>query len=154
MIQLDRILVATDFSEHARMAFDYAVELARTFDAELLLCSVVEGPSLLSQVPPGGEAYFPPNLTDLLKQSAQETCEKLLQQAGLTKARILTPAGTPFVEIVRTARDENADLVVVGTHGRGAIAHALLGSVAEKVVRSAPCPVLTVRRGEHDFIHA
>ncbi len=60
--------------------------------------------------------------------------------------------GSPFFEIVRAAKREDADLVIVGTHGRGAIAHVLLGSVAEKVVRKAPCPVLTVREGVHDFV--
>jgi nucleotide-binding universal stress UspA family protein len=153
MIQLDRILVATDFSEHARLALDYAAELARAFDAELLLCSVVEAPTVLSQVPPSGEGYFPPNLTALLTQSAQEACAKLLAEVKLARSRILILEGTPFVEIVRAARDEQVDLVVVGTHGRGAVAHLLLGSVAERVVRKAPCPVLTVRRGEHNFIH-
>ena len=57
-----------------------------------------------------------------------------------------------FVEIIKAARSEDADLIVIGTHGRGAVAHMLLGSVAEKVVRKAPCPVLTVREGEHDFV--
>ncbi len=60
--------------------------------------------------------------------------------------------GTPFVEIVRYAKDNNVDVIVMGTHGRGAIVHMLLGSVAEKVVRKAPCPVLVVRDQEHDFV--
>ena len=60
--------------------------------------------------------------------------------------------GHPFVELVRYAKDNAIDLIVVGTHGRGAIAHILLGSVAEKVVRKAPCPVLVVREPEHDFV--
>jgi len=61
--------------------------------------------------------------------------------------------GAPVLRIIEYARDESIDLIVIGTHGRGAAAHLLLGSVAEKVVRKAPCPVLTVRTGEHGFVH-
>jgi nucleotide-binding universal stress UspA family protein len=61
--------------------------------------------------------------------------------------------GFPFVEILKHAKESNADMIVMGTHGRGAIAHMLLGSVAEKVVRKASCPVLTVRHPEHEFVH-
>lgn len=152
MIQIDRILVATDFSDHARVALNYGAELARVFDAEVLLCSVVERPDLISQIPPSGEGYFPPNLVEQHKEQAQARCEKLLAEANVARSRVLITSGAPFYEIVQMARDENADLVVVGTHGRGAVKHILLGSVAEKVVRKAPCPVLTVREGEHDFI--
>ena len=60
--------------------------------------------------------------------------------------------GPPFLEIVRYAQEANIDLIVLGTHGRGGLAHMLLGSVAEKVVRKAPCPVLTVRHPEHEFV--
>ena len=60
--------------------------------------------------------------------------------------------GTPFIEIVRYARDNDIDLLVLGTHGRGAIAHMLMGSTAEKIVRKAPCPVLTVRPEAHEFV--
>ena len=106
----------------------------------------------VSQLPPTGESYFPPNYEELQRQVAQQESEKALRAAGLSGARTLIVAGTPFVEIVRTARAEGADLIIIGTHGRGAVAHALLGSVAEKVVRKAPCPVLTVRQGEHEFV--
>ena len=61
--------------------------------------------------------------------------------------------GTPFAEIVRCARDKDIDLIVMGTHGHTGLAHMLLGSVTEKVVRKAPCPVLTVRHPEHEFVH-
>ena len=64
---------------------------------------------------------------------------------------MLVEIGTPFVEVVCVARKEDIDLIIVGTNGRRAVAHMLRGSVAEKVVRKAPCPVLTIRQGEHDL---
>ena len=67
-------------------------------------------------------------------------------------AEIVTLIGSPFLEIVSYAKAKDIDLIVMGTHGRGPIAHMLMGSVAEKVVRKAPCPVLTVRHPEHEFI--
>jgi universal stress protein A len=79
-------------------------------------------------------------------------CEQVLAAAGLSHARVLLLHGSPAREIIRAAAAENVDLVIVGTHGRGAIVHLLLGSVAERVVRTAPCPVLTVRSGEHEFV--
>ena len=65
---------------------------------------------------------------------------------------VVTRVGKPFVEIIHHARDHDVDLIVIGTHGRGAVQHALLGSVAEQVVRTSPCPVLTVRHPEHEFV--
>jgi nucleotide-binding universal stress UspA family protein len=152
MIRIQKILVGIDFSEHAGMALKYAAEFARMFDAEVIACHVVEPPDMISQLPPGGEFYFPPNLTQSQQQSALAQCETLLAEAGVSRGRVITPAGSPFLEIVRAAKEEDVDLIVVGTHGHGAIAHILMGSVAERVVRKASCPVLTVRSGEHDFL--
>jgi nucleotide-binding universal stress UspA family protein len=152
MILIQKILVGIDFSEHAGVALKYAAEFARTFNAEVIACHVVEPPDMLSQLPPGGEFYFPPNLTQTQQESSQTQCERLLAEAGVARGRVITPAGSPFLEIVRAAKEEDADLIVMGTHGRGAVAHILMGSVAERVVRKAPCPVLTVRSGEHEFV--
>jgi nucleotide-binding universal stress UspA family protein len=152
MISLKKILVADDFSEHSEVALHYAAEFAKAFQADVIVCHVVEGATILSQMPPGGEAYFPPNLTEVQEQTARGQFAERLPQAGLPDAVVEIPVGKPFVEIVRLAKERNADLIILGTHGRGAIAHVLLGSVAEKVVRKAPCPVLTVRQGEHEFV--
>lgn len=152
MIDLKRILVATDFSQHSQVALNYAAAFAKAFKAEVILCHALEKPDFLSQLPPVAEGYFPPNLGELQEQHARVQCEQVLAAAGLSQARVLLVHGNPAGEIARAAKDEDADLIIVGTHGRGALAHILLGSVAEKIVRFAPCPVLTVRSGEHEFV--
>lgn len=152
MISITKIMMADDFSEHSDVALQYAAEFAKAFDAEVLVCHVVESASLLSEVPPSGEGYFPPNLVELQSKAAREQCEKRLAESGIARSSIHIREGKPFVEIVRLAKEQDVDLVILGTHGRGAVAHMLLGSVAEKVVRKAPCPVLTVREGEHEFV--
>jgi nucleotide-binding universal stress UspA family protein len=152
MIQLTRLLAAVDFSPHSDVVLQYAAEFSRMFGSEVLLCHVVEGAHLISQLPPMGEAYFPPNLSEVQERQARKEFEGLLSQYAFANSRVVLPVGSPFVEIVRLAREESVDLIVIGTHGRGPIAHMLLGSVAERVVRKAPCPVLTVRRGEHEFV--
>jgi nucleotide-binding universal stress UspA family protein len=145
-----KILVPTDFSETADTALYYAKELARQFGAELHLLHVVEDPMLLAGWTPmaatpapevGAEAAaLREELTNLL--SADERAE--LKTGVHVIAGELT--GTA---ISHYAVEGEFELIVMGTHGRGAVAHALLGSVAEKVVRSAPCPVLTIRHSAH-----
>ena len=152
MINLKRILVATDFSEHSNVAVKYATALAQAFDSEVILCHVVESPDLISQIPPTGEGYFPPNFQEQQRKAAEEECAKIIADSGIKNGRSLIVEGSAFFEVIRAAKAEDVDLIIVGTHGRGAIAHVLLGSVAEKIVRKAPCPVLTVREGEHEFV--
>ncbi|MBS0264175.1 MAG: universal stress protein [Planctomycetes bacterium] len=152
MIDLKRILTATDFSEASKVALKYVTAFAKAFNAEVILCHVLEYPDLLAGLPPVSEGYVPPNLAEIHEQQARVHCEQILAEAGLSNARLLLLQGSPAREISKAATDEQADLIIVGTHGRGAIAHLLLGSVAEKVVRMAPCPVLTVRPGEHEFV--
>ena len=152
MIQLKKIVAAVDFSAHSDIVLKYAAEFSQAFGAKVVLCHVIAKADTLSQLPPTGEGYFPPNYEELQRQAAEKEAQRAIGAAGLKEASLTIVAGTPFVEIVKLARSENADLLIVGTHGRGAVAHALLGSVAEKVVRKAPCPVLTVREGEHEFV--
>ena len=149
MIDLKRILAATDFSQPSQLALRYAAAFAKAFGAEVILCHVLEKPDFLSSLPPGGEAYLPANLAELQEKHARVQCEQVLAEAGLSQARLLLLHGSPAGEIIRAAAAESVDLIIAGTHGRGAIAHLLLGSVAERIVRTATCPVLTVRSGEH-----
>lgn len=149
MITLKKILVPTDFSEHSAKAMQYGAELAAKFGAELHLLHSIEATPIMY-----GEGAFYPTETDAEIEAAavkQLDDVKLDSTADLTVKRH-AKHGHPFVEIVRYAKDNEVDLIIIGTHGRGAIAHMLLGSVAEKVVRKAPCPVLVVRDEEHDFV--
>lgn len=144
MLTLKRILVPTDFSECSDAAVQWSLELAREFDATLHLLHVVEDPGSSSAAAAG----FPLPLGEILDQFQAEGRKRLLQAVPEeARARVIVacPVASPVAEILRYAQDEAIDLVVMGTHGRGFIAHALIGSVAERVVRRAPCPVLTVR---------
>lgn len=150
-INLNHILAATDFSEVSSAALAYAFDLAEKFDARVTLVHVSHEPLIL---PPTDESYVPP-VPDLesLEKDARSRLEKAAEPArkrGI-EVDVRWAHGTPFVEVVREAREREVDLIVAGTHGRGPITHLLLGSVAENIVRQAPCPVLTVREGEHRF---
>lgn len=151
MIELKRILAPTDFGDSSKSALRYAVAFADQFGAAVDLLHVVEPP------PPGVLMSYVP--LDDLKKTMLSEAEKNLEELHAEWAEYCFPVtkavveGYPFVEIVKYAREHNVDMIVLGTHGRGAVSHMLIGSVAEKVVRKAPCPVLTVRSPEHEFIH-
>ncbi len=153
MIALKSILVATDFGEASGAALAYGRELARTFGATLHVLHVADD----VYVRLGGDAYMAvlPELQRDLEVAAQKQLDELLIDNDPVplpvKSAVLTSSATAAA-IVQYARDLDIDLIVVGTHGRGAMAHLLMGSVAERVVRSASCPVLTVRHPEHDFV--
>lgn len=152
MIQLRRILLATDFSEYSKPATNYACAFAEKFGAELHLLHVVQ--DFVALVPEPGLAFPPPsNLEQEIVAGAERGLAAYLDptwEVGKTIVRAVRQ-GTPFVEIVRYAKENTIDLIVIGTHGRSALAHVLLGSVAERIVRKAPCPVLTVRPSGHEF---
>lgn len=160
MIALKRILVATDFSESSVAALKYGVGLARTFGATLHVLhaagrhdlevmverQLVIDKFLHDSTAADGHANAARELMgDLLtaEEHAAVRAEFVLRACG--------PAG-PWAEIVRYAKERDLDLIIVGTHGRGMLGHLLMGSVAEKVVRMAPCPVLTVRHPQHEFV--
>lgn len=148
------ILVATDFSEAGDAALTYAKSLASAFGASIHVLHVLEDLAAHAWTT---EVYVAalPGVHEEMEKQARERLDATLTPAEREtfKATLTLRTGSAFVEIVRHARDIKADLLVMGTHGRGAIAHMLLGSVAERVVRKAPCPVLTVRMPEHEFVH-
>lgn len=153
MIHLKKILVPTDFSEFSNHALRYGGELARRFDAELHLLHVIDD-SITVPDPLMGAPASDAEIRDL-QRAAEDALGKLAADAALKDVRIapcVVLTGSPFVGIVRHARENNVDLIVIATHGRTGLAHAMLGSTAERVVRKAPCPVLTVRPNGHDFV--
>jgi nucleotide-binding universal stress UspA family protein len=149
-----RILLPTDFSELAACALPYARGLADAFDSQFHCLHVVDdvyqywsaaGPEGIPVGPPPEEfvALGERRMKDFAAEHLQG-----LDPAATTAVRV----GRPFAQIISYARENKIDLIVMGTHGRGAIAHMLLGSTTEKVVRKAGCAVLTARQGEHDFV--
>ena len=143
------VLVPVDFSDTSHHALDYARALAEPFNATLHVLHVVVDP--YSQ-PWAAEAGLDlPKLVETWKANAERRLGELPLETA--NAQLVTRVGEPFVEIVRYAQVYDIGLIVMGTHGRGPIGHMLLGSVAEKVVRKAPCPVLTVRHPDHHFEH-
>jgi len=152
MIDLKKILVPTDFSEYSQRALCFACSLAEKFHAELHLLHVLQ--DFVALVPEPGMAFPPPgDYLEEMRQNAQRSLEKLPPDDWNIQVSISRSVrqGPPFLEIVRLAKDENFDLIVIGTHGRSGLAHVLLGSVTEKVVRKASCPVLTVKDENHHF---
>lgn len=141
-----RILCPVDFSETARVAMDTAIELAARFDSELLLVHAYPIPGYT--FPDGSAVASSRMLQELSDEAARhlEEWRELAVKAGAKKVTVETAVGDPAGEIVRAANEKKVDLVVMGTHGRTGIEHALMGSIAERVVRRAKCPVLTVRK--------
>ena len=153
MIRIQNVLVATDFSEPSEAALNYGRELARSFHATLHVLHVTD--SIYAQY--GGEAYSValPELQGEIEDSARKELESLLNDEDRRDFRakpVLITALAKAAAIVDYARQNTIDVIVMGTHGRGAISHLLMGSVAERVVRTAPCPVLTVHHPEHEFV--
>lgn len=142
---IKNILVPMDFSECADAALNYATELARRFDAHLQLFHVVALPVLY---PTGSELATAPlfEMTASAEAHARRSLDERAQRLGLPAGRVdvRTIVGMPVTEILDAVQKEHIDLIVMGTHGRGMLDHLLLGSVAERVVRKSPVPVLTV----------
>jgi nucleotide-binding universal stress UspA family protein len=153
MINLKRILVPTDFSDHSHNALRYGAAFAEKFAAELYLLHVFQD---LAVSQPEAVTVGAPIVAPLeqFMAAAQTALERLIRDNNLGRLAVHPEvrAGAPFDQIVQFAVDKDIDLIVMGTHGRGWLAHVLLGSVTEKVVRKAPCPVLTVRPAEHEFV--
>lgn len=150
---LKTILVPTDFSEASEAALEYAQGLAAAFGASIHIVHVTE--DLLAHAW-SAEVYVAsmPNLREEIDKEARDRLAAMMSDDARVRFNVTSAvvAGNPFLEIVRYAKANSIDLIVIGTHGRGPIAHMLLGSVAEKVVRKSPCPVLTVRSAQHEFV--
>lgn len=154
MISLKNILVATDFGEASDAALTYGRALARCFRAHLHVLYVCENVFTRGL---GSDAYVAvfPDLQKDVEDTSRKQLDELLtdeDRQDLSATAVVLTSNMPAASIVQFAKDADIDLIVMGTHGRAAVAHLLMGSVAEKVVRTAPCPVLTVRHPEHEFV--
>lgn len=144
---IKRILFATDFSRWARRAEDYACALACSWRASLTVLSVAEFMPGLNPAYPVNQQY----LAELLKQASAQLVD-LKARAERRGIAVTTrmATGIPSEEVITAARAEDSDLIIVGTKGKTGLEHVLLGSIAERVIRGAPCPVLTVRTEPED----
>jgi len=152
VIKLKKVLVPTDFSESARHALTYGISFAREYEAELTLLHVVENLTV-------GYAsdLFPVPMAEVFQEISGYARTELAKLGEEARAKNVTVAevvvqGKPSAEIMRFARETEVDMIVLGTHGKGMLDQALFGSTTERVVRRAPCPVLTVRLAEHEFV--
>ena len=147
MPSINRILCATDFSDASKHAYAYAIDLAARLQSELLLIHAYQIPTYTL---PDGMVEVPVEVESNIKKRLSEQLAEFLgsvdSQGVRVESRLLD--GVPYVEIIHAARELKADLIVVGTHGRTGLAHLLLGSVAERVVRTSDVPVLTIRTPE------
>ena len=152
-ITIQRILVPIDFSEHSKNALKYALPFAENFKASIDLLYVVE-PTIYPADFSFGQIGFP-NVEEELRTRGSNELENLMTKeiAGKVDSRKIVRTGKPFYEINQYASEENISLIIIATHGHTGMEHILFGSTAEKVVRKAPCPVLVVRYGEHEFVN-
>jgi nucleotide-binding universal stress UspA family protein len=144
IFKLQKILVPIDFSDCSKKALAYAIPFARHFGAELNLLHVVEPfPAVPEMAPYDAETI----------EEGRLELEALQKSPGdAVPCTTLVRNGAPPSKITSAARELDADLIVISTHGRKGLSRVFLGSTAERVVRSAPCPVLIVRESEHEFL--
>lgn len=146
MSEIKRMLVPTDFSPASEIAFTYAIDMAVRQDATIHLLHVIDDASFATAYPDG----FYVELPGLRAQLTDEAMRRLEEMAARSAAANVTATlevavGRPSRVLIERAKERGTDLIVMGTHGRSGFAHLVLGSVAERVVRTAPCAVLTVR---------
>lgn len=145
MKPFDKILIAIDFSENSELAFDYAMTMATQFNSQLTIMHVINEPVDL-------RGFYVPHISfEQLEKEIEESAAKMMETFCSTKLgsfsnfQKIIVSGIPYEEITRKADEIGASLIILGTHGRTGLDHILFGSTAERVVRSAVCPVMTIR---------
>ena len=141
-MEINRILCATDFSDSSKYALEYAAAIAVRHQATIELLHVMEPSAYSGEKLESDELTFAQKMLDRLLEFTRGIPEEV-------SVNLKTVAGVPYLEILRRAKQIDADLIIIGTHGRTGIRHMLIGSVAEKIVRTAACPVMTVRHPDH-----
>jgi len=160
-MKLTRILAPTDFSKFSGFALEWAAYIAQCMKADLVFLHVIpeeEGKIFEEITGEGAIVRFPKGIREDVVQDRQKKLKEQYNMvvSGEIKSSLrvdeITRIGVPFLEIIKIAREKEVDLIVMGTHGRTGLAHVLIGSVAEKVVHHAHCPVLTVKHPQYKFI--
>ena len=149
---ISKVLVPIDFSDYSKSALKYAVNFVKHFSAQLFLIYVVE-PVIYPPDFSMGQIAIPSVDLEMDKRAIEEL-NKLAEQEipAEIKVKSIVKTGKPFIEILETASEENVDLIIIATHGHTGVEHILFGSTAEKVVRKASCPVLTLREPIKGFL--
>lgn len=143
--RINKILVPVDFSDYSKNALRYAFNLAKDFNSKLFVIYVVE-PVIYPADFSMGQFALPSLDAEISEKAAEELDNLIKSELGCdTDCKAIVKTGKPFVEINDTASEIDADLIVIASHGHTGVEHILFGSTAEKVVRKAPCPVLTLR---------
>ena len=145
-----KILCPIDFSEFTDEILEYALDIRGKYDAELHLIHIIPN---LNYFTPYESFFTPENLIVVEKNMETEVnkdFDAIMKKIEIPVKKVIR-TGTAFVEIINYARSESMDLIIIGTHGRTGLEHILIGSVAERVIRKAPCPVLTVRPKSRQF---
>jgi nucleotide-binding universal stress UspA family protein len=150
--EISKVLVPIDFSDYSKSALKYAVNFVKHFEANLILVYVVE-PVIYPPDFSMGQIAIPSVDLEMDKRAIEEL-NKLAEQEipPEIKVKSVVKTGKPFIEIIETAAEEDIDLIIIATHGHTGVEHILFGSTAEKVVRKAPCPVLTLREPIKGFL--
>jgi nucleotide-binding universal stress UspA family protein len=160
-MKLTKILAPTDFSNCSGFSMEWAAYLAHMTKAELLLLHVVSeeegkivreilGDGAVAQIAMGTRADVLEERRRKMRGQYEAAISRHIQQE--LKVREMVRIGIPFLEIVRVAKEEEVDMIILGTHGRTGLSHVLIGSVAEKVVHHAHCPVLTIKHPQYQFV--
>ncbi len=153
MADMGKILFATDFSENSKWALRYALSFAKQYKGKLYILHVIQPPNYplgtYSEISFEAMDKFGRDVSEVAERDIKRLCEEDLE--GFKNYESFLVNGTPFLEIIKMAKEKQVDMIVVGTHGRTGLDHVLFGSTAEKVVRKAPCPVLSVRMPGKEF---
>jgi len=144
-LNINKVLVPIDFSDYSKDALNYSINFIKCFKAELYLVYVIE-PVIYPPDFSATQITIPPTDLEVMK-NAEENLSQLMKNEipKDIKATKIIKTGKPFFEIIETAKDENIDLIIIASHGHSGIEKILFGSTAEKVIKKAPCPVLSLR---------
>lgn len=145
MYRIKKILIPVDFSDYSKSALKFAIDFAKIFNAKLYLVYVIE-PMIYPTDFSIGQVAIPAVESDITTRAEEELKDLVKQEVPPElESEIIIKSGKPFIEIIETASEMDCDLIIIATHGHTGVEHLLFGSTAEKVVRKAPCPVLSLR---------